>query len=89
MQTATERSKAAVNAIASGAPVFDVEKSRHFWLAAACLVEQAKAAEHAAFMGMRELETGHAQSGQEMIDAAKNHFTEIKSQLIFLGGLLK
>ena len=89
MQTATEKSKAAIQALVDGAPVPDAEKSRHLWLAAACLVEQAKAAEHAAFMAMRETELGQIQSGFEFQQNAIRHLGEVKTQLVFLGGLCR
>ena len=89
MQTATEKSKAAIAEIVNGAPVPNAEKTRHLWLAAACLVERAKAAEHSAFMSMREIETGHGQSGFDFQQAAIAHLGEVKNQLVFLGGLCR
>lgn len=86
---ATEKSKAAIQALVDGAPIPDAEKSRHLWLAAACLVECAKAAEHAAFLAMRETEGGQVQSGFEFQQAAKVHLGEVKTQLIFLGSLCR
>lgn len=88
MQTATEKSKAAVAAIASGVEIPTAEKSRHLWLAAASLVEMAKRAEHAAFLSMREFETNQVQSGYDFNQVMIAHLSEVKANLVFIGGVV-
>jgi hypothetical protein len=88
MQTATEKSKAAIAAIVSGVEIPSAEKSRHVWLAAAALVQVAKNAEHSAFLVMREFEAGQVASAFEFNNAMISQLGEVKSQLVFIGGVV-
>ena len=88
MQSATEKSKSAIAAIASGVAVPSTESSRHIWLAAATLADMAKRAEHSAFLAMREFENKEPQSGFEFNQAMMSQLSEVKASLVFIGGLL-
>jgi hypothetical protein len=88
MQTATEKSKAAVAAIASGVEIPSAEKSRHVWLAAAALVQVAKNAEHSAFLAMREFEVDQVASAFEFNNAMLAQLGEVKNQLVFIGSVV-
>ena len=85
---ATEKSKAAIAAVVSGSYVPSTEKTRHLWLAVASLVEHVKAAEHCAFLAMREIEMGQVQSGFEFNAAAIARLSEAKQQMIFIGSVV-
>ena len=88
MQTATEKSKAAIAAIVSGVEIPTAEKSRHVWLAAAALVQLAKNAEHSAFLAMREFENNQQASAFEFNNAMVLQFGEVKNQLRLIGSVV-
>lgn len=87
--SATQKSRDAVAAVVGGRAIPAPEKYRHLWLAVATLVEQAKAAEHSAFLAMREDCERQAASAFEFHNAMIAQLTALKEQLIFVGSVIK
>lgn len=89
MQTATEKSKAAIAELIAGAPLPTAEKSRHLWLSVAGMMDAAKRAEHSAFLIMRELENKNPEDAVTFNNALIAQLGEVKEQLVFIGVVIR
>lgn len=88
MQTATEKSKAAIEALVAGKIVLTDEQARHLWLAVASLSVAARDAEHCAFMIMCSKENSNNLVAADFDVLLRSHLNIVREQMGFVRGLL-
>jgi hypothetical protein len=88
MQTATEKSKAAIEALVSGQNFLSAEQLRHLWLSVAGLTLSARDAEHSAFLMMMESENKNLTLSIEAEGFLRNHLNKIREQMTFIRSVL-
>lgn len=87
--SATEKSRQAVAALASGKTLLTPEQSRHLWLSVAGLSSAGRDAEHAAFLLMAGIENKNFLAVSDFDQAMRVHLNKVREQMAFIRSLLE